>query len=59
MFLADKVVVLSGRPATTQYVLDVDFGRERTLDDLYTPEATEMLSILRHQIQIAQGREAA
>ena len=40
----------------TQYVLDVPFGRDRALDDLYTPEATEMLRHLRHQIQIAQGR---
>lgn len=56
VFLADEVVVLSGRPAKTQYVLDVPFGRDRVLDDLYTPEATDMLRELRHQIQIAQGR---
>lgn len=58
IFLADEVVVLSGRPAKTQYVLDVPFGRDRTLDDLYTPEATRMLHDLRHQIQLAQGRIA-
>ncbi len=56
IFLADRVVVLSGRPATTQYVLEVEFGPERTLDDLYTPEATAMLADLRRQIEIAQGR---
>ena len=56
VFLADQVVVMSGRPAKTQYVLDVPFGRERVLDDLYTPEATQMLLDLRHQIQVAQGR---
>ena len=56
VFLADQVVVLSGRPAKTQYVLDVPFGRDRVLDDLYTPEATQMLLDLRHQIQVAQGR---
>ena len=56
IFLADQVVVLSGRPAKTQYVLDVPFGRDRVLDDLFTPEATEMLRDLRHQIQVAQGR---
>lgn len=56
VFLADQVVVLSGRPAKTQYVLDVPFGRDRVLDDLYTSEATEMLRDLRHQIQVAQGR---
>ena len=38
IFLADEVVVLSGRPARTQYVLDVPFGRDRTLELLYTPK---------------------
>jgi NitT/TauT family transport system ATP-binding protein len=56
VFLADQVVVLSGRPAHTQYVLDVDMPAKRQLDDLYTPKAVEMLAILRHQIQVAQGR---
>lgn len=56
VFLADQIVVLSGRPARAQYVADVDFGSERTLDDLYTPEAAELLAQLRQQIQIAQGR---
>jgi NitT/TauT family transport system ATP-binding protein len=56
VFLADQVVVLSGRPAHTQYVLDVDMPGKRHLDDLYTPKAVEMLAILRHQIQVAQGR---
>ena len=56
IFLADRVVVLSGRPATSQHVMDVDFGGSRSLDDLYTQRATDMLAVLRHQIQIAQGR---
>jgi NitT/TauT family transport system ATP-binding protein len=56
VFLADQVVVLSGRPAHTQYVLDVDMPAKRKLDDLYTPRAVEMLATLRHQIQVAQGR---
>ena len=56
IFLADQVVVLSGRPAKTQYVLDVPFGRSRDIDDLYKPEATKILHDLRQQIQIAQGR---
>ena len=56
VFLADEVVVLSGRPACNQYVLKVDIPRVRTLEDLYTPEASAMLAILRQQIQIAQGR---
>lgn len=56
IFLADQVVVLSGRPARTQYVLDVSRQGKPTLDDLYTAQAAEHLSILRHQIEIAQGR---
>ena len=59
IFLADRVVVLSGRPARTQYVLDVPDTGPRDLDHLYTPEAAEMLNLLRHQIEIAQGRAPA
>ncbi|MBT8413681.1 MAG: ABC transporter ATP-binding protein [Boseongicola sp.] len=56
IFLADQVLVLSGRPATTQYVMDIPTDAPRTLDDLYTPEAAERLNVLRHQIETAQGR---
>ena len=59
IFLADQVVVLSGRPARTQYVLDVPQTGPRDLEHLYTPEAAEMLTTLRHQIEIAQGRASA
>ncbi len=59
IFLADQVVVLSGRPARTQYVLDVPQTGPRDLDHLYTPEAAEMLAVLRHQIEVAQGRAPA
>ncbi len=59
IFLADQVVVLSGRPARTQYVLEVPDTGPRDLDHLYTPEAAEMLAILRHQIEVAQGRAPA
>ncbi len=57
IFLANQVIVLSGRPATSQYVMDVGFDGPRKLDDLYTPDAVEKLNILRRQIEIAQGRE--
>jgi len=57
VFLADEVVVLSGRPAHAQYVLNVDMPGTRSLKDLYTSEATNMLAILRQQIEIAQGRK--
>jgi NitT/TauT family transport system ATP-binding protein len=59
IFLGDQVVVLSGRPATNQYVLDVALPPDRSLDDLYTPESTEMLHLLRNQIAIGQGRATA
>lgn len=57
VFLADRVVVLSGRPATTQYVLDVNVPQPRKIDMLYEPQAVEMLATLRHEIEVAQGRK--
>ncbi|WP_290687509.1 MULTISPECIES: ABC transporter ATP-binding protein [unclassified Haematobacter] len=59
VFLADEIVVLSGRPATTQYVMTVGHDGPRTLDMLYEPASVERLSILRDQIEIAQGRKPA
>ena len=59
VFLADNIVVLSGRPATSQYVLANRLPRDRTLEDMYGPIATDMLATLRHQIQVAQGRAPA
>ena len=56
VFLSDQVIVLSGRPATTQYILDIPNKGERSLDDLYSPETIEMLNDLRHQIKVAQDR---
>ena len=58
VFLADEVIVLSGRPARAQYVLDVEMPAKRTLEDLYTPDATKMLAELRKQIQVAQNNTA-
>ncbi|WP_093994214.1 ABC transporter ATP-binding protein [Flavimaricola marinus] len=57
VFLGDQVIVLSGRPARTQYVMQVDLPDDRTLDVLYTPPVADMLHILRDQIKIAQGRD--
>jgi NitT/TauT family transport system ATP-binding protein len=59
IFLGDQVVVLSGRPARTQFILPVDLPAERIIDVLYEPKTVEMLHLLRDQIRIAQGREAA
>lgn len=57
VFLGDQVIVLSGRPARTQYIMPIELPKDRTLDILYTPEVADMLHILRDQIKIAQGRE--
>ncbi|MDO5641169.1 MAG: ABC transporter ATP-binding protein [Paracoccus sp. (in: a-proteobacteria)] len=57
VFLGDQVVVLSGRPARKQFVLDVDLPADRTIDILYEPHAVDMLHELRDQIRIAQGRD--
>ncbi|MGP3696918.1 ABC transporter ATP-binding protein [Rhodobacter sp. NSM] len=57
VFLGDQVIVLSGRPASTQFILNVGLPADRRIDVLYTPEATDMLHILRDQIRIAQGRD--
>ncbi|WP_353472956.1 ABC transporter ATP-binding protein [Salipiger sp. H15] len=59
IYLADQVVVLSGRPARTQFTLDTGTTGARDIAHLYTPEAAEMLATLRHQIEIAQGRAPA
>ncbi|MEO0911689.1 MAG: ABC transporter ATP-binding protein [Pseudomonadota bacterium] len=56
IFLADEVVVLSGRPARTQYVMPVHLGAARNLEQLYTPSSIEALNVLRRQIAVAQGR---
>ena len=42
IFLADKVVVLSPRPATIKKVFEVKLARPRTLDMLSSPEFTEL-----------------
>ena len=59
VFLGDQVVVLSGRPARTQHVMEIDLPADRDLDILYTPKVGDMLHTLRDQIKIAQGRGEA
>ena len=57
IFLADEVVVLSGRPATVQYCQKLKQRGPKSLDQLYTPEAIQTLNILREQIKIARKDE--
>ncbi|MBN8293628.1 ABC transporter ATP-binding protein [Rhodobacter sp. NTK016B] len=59
VYLGDQVVVLSGRPATTQYVMQVDVPGPRPLEMLYETDTVERLAVLRREIQIAQGRAVA
>jgi NitT/TauT family transport system ATP-binding protein len=56
VYLADQVVVLSGRPATTQHVLRIDMPGIRPIDMLYTPQSVAWLASLRREIEIAQGQ---
>ena len=57
IFLADEVVVLSGRPATMQFKQTMMETGPRSIDQLYTPRAMETLNILREQIKIARQNE--
>ena len=59
IFLADEVVVLSGRPATMQFKQTMMETGPRSIDQLYTPRAMETLNILREQIKIARQNEEA
>lgn len=56
VYLADEVVVLSGRPATVQRRMGTGATGRRPIEHLYTPEATALLAALRREIEIAQGR---
>ena len=57
IFLADEVIVLSGRPATVQFIQKLTHQGPRNLDQLYTREANETLLSLREQIKIARQTE--
>ena len=59
IFLADEVVVLSGRPATMQFKQTMTERGPRSIDQLYTSNAIETLNILREQIKIARQSEEA
>ena len=56
IFLADEVIVLSGRPTTVQFIRNC-IDRSSGLDQLYTSEANETLLLLREQIKIARQSE--
>ena len=57
IFLADEVVVLSGRPATNQYSLQTQKLKNPKLDSLFSDNSIEMLKNLRKQIELAQVQQ--
>ena len=54
IFLADEVIVLSGRPATNQFSIKTEKENNDNLDQLYTPHSTKLLNTLREQIRLAR-----
>ena len=56
IFLSEQVVVLSGRPAATQYVLDIPRNDKTGIEYLYSEDSLAILKDLRHQIKIARGK---
>ena len=56
VYLADQVIVLSGRPASLQYVVKTNFNEEKKISDLYSSEVSQLLATLRNQIEIAQNK---
>ena len=52
IFLADEVVVLSGRPATMQFKQTMMEKGPRSIEQLYTPRAMETLNILRNKLKL-------
>ena len=56
VYLADQVIVLSGRPARFQCIVESDFKKNKTISDLYSSKVTKLLATLRQQIEIAQSK---
>ena len=57
IFLADEVVVLSGRPASKQFFVKVPKSKTPKLESLYSSKSIDMLKSLRKQIEIAQSQQ--
>ncbi len=56
VFLADEIIVLTGRPAKVQYKLEVALGKHRKIEDLYSTKTAKTIAMLRKQIEIGQAR---
>ena len=59
VFLADEVLVLSGRPAKVQFKLEVDLPKKRKINDLYSQKTSHSLATLRKEIELAQKNKLA
>ena len=57
IFLADEVIVLSGRPASKQFFVKLTKSKTPKLDSLYTSKSIDILKTLRKQIEIAQSQQ--
>jgi NitT/TauT family transport system ATP-binding protein len=52
VFLADRVVSLSSRPARVKTITDVEFPRPRSLDLQYEPAFQELVRDIRSQLEV-------
>lgn len=55
VFLAEIIYVMSSNPGRIAHRHDVGLPFPRTLDHLFTPEATELIRVMREQIRAGQG----
>jgi NitT/TauT family transport system ATP-binding protein len=59
VFLADRVVVMTGRPGSVKRVVDVPFGEERDADTQRLPEFQSLVAELTLLLDGAAGAENA
>ena len=55
VFLADRVVSLSSRPARVQAITEVGFDRPRSLELQYEPEFQDLVRGIRTHLQASEG----
>ncbi len=58
VFLADRILVMSNRPGRIIAQYKVPLPRPRTLDGLFTPEASELIQTLRDHISVVRRKAA-